>query len=434
MEFEQLDELIEETELPSEFDGLPTFIVGGAVRDALRGVSSSDTDLMVAEVSPQEMRSRGFREIDSSNNETFGVFQDSLGREVAIARTEKSTGDSHTDFEIEPIDPDVEASEAVKQDLRRRDFTVNSMVLDLRWGVLHDPYNGVQDLEDGIIEAVDPLAFKQDPLRILRGARFAARLDSVIESETIHAMRESVDGLKELPQERVRLELIKTLKQADQPSMFFTELANVGALEETFPELDALTGIPAGPEEFHGEGDSFSHTMLVIDEMAELRPNDEIAGLMALAHDLGKAVTREEDLPNHPTHTKNGISIVEEMAERLSFSTEQRRAMKEAVRFHMRLHDIDDLRAATVINTFDQANNIDRLIDLTRADSLGRRPSTDVDTDPIESRFDAAEQALSEWTGQRLIDAGYSPDEMGGEEFGNLLHQKRVERMREIEQ
>jgi tRNA nucleotidyltransferase (CCA-adding enzyme) len=184
-----------EIELPNEFDGLPVFVCGGWVRDTIRGVEPSDVDLMVAEVSPDEMESRGFREIDSPNNNTFAVFQDNLGREVALAREEASTGDGHDDFTVTPVPADVRASEAIERDSKRRDFTINSLIYDIRHNVLHDPHNGLRDLEDGVIRAVNKDSFKTDPLRIIRGCRFAARLDFEIEPTTKKLMRESVDRL-----------------------------------------------------------------------------------------------------------------------------------------------------------------------------------------------------------------------------------------------
>jgi tRNA nucleotidyltransferase (CCA-adding enzyme) len=199
IDIDRLDEL--NIELPEEFDGLPTFVVGGAIRDKLTGAEVSDHDLMVAEVSPSEMRERGFHEIDSPNNDTFAVFHDSLNREVAIAREEspKETpdgdGNPHTSFDIEPVPEDVPATEAVQRDSKRRDITINSLVFDLRHDVLHDPNNGLQDLEDGVIRAVDHDSFKTDPLRIIRAARFASRLDFEIETTTKKLMEESADRL-----------------------------------------------------------------------------------------------------------------------------------------------------------------------------------------------------------------------------------------------
>jgi len=388
---------------------------------------------MVCETDEFEMKDRGFREIDSPNNETFGVFQDSHQREVALAIEEVSTGDGHTDFSVEPVAPSVEASESVERDLKRRDLTVNAMALDLRHDVLHDPHGGVRDLEDGVIRAVDETAFRQDPLRILRAARFAARLGFVIEPSTRRAMRDSVDSLESLPQERVRMEAEKSLVRSDQPRRFFDILEEVGALETTFPALASLTQVPAGPEQYHKEGSAYEHTMMVLEQMNERRPNDELALLMALYHDIGKGLTPDKSLPSHPNHGDGGLGIIMRVAERLSLSNEQESAMKEASRYHMMLNDVEDLRESTVIDVVQRADNLDRLVDLVKADAAGRIPSTEVDGEPIRRRFSLAQLACAEWTGQRLLDEGYDPEEMGGKEFGDLLRQRRVEYMRELE-
>jgi len=431
MDIENLESL--DIELPSEFDGLPVFLVGGATRDCIRGLEPKDYDLMVAEVTPSEMESRGFLEIDNANNDTFAVFQDSLGREVAIAREEESTGDAHDEFAVEPVPASVEAGEAVSRDLKRRDFSVNAMAFDVRWETLHDPHGGVQDLEDGVLRAVDESAFRQDPLRILRGARFSARLDAEIEPATKSLMTNMVSELDSLPQERVRMELEKCLVQADEPSRFFRILDDIGALKTTFPELHELKGVPAGPPEYHQEGDSFDHTMMVLDEMKKLRPNDELALLMSISHDMGKAATEQSQWPNHPRHQMTGVPILRDMAERLGMSNEQENAMVEACRLHMRFHDVEDLRSSTVVDMWQEMRNFHRLVSLAVADSRGREPAGEFNRELSTDRFDAARRACDEWTGQRLIEEGHDPDDMGGEQFGNLLHQKRVERMRELE-
>lgn len=424
-----LDDLVDSIELPEEFNGLPTFVVGGAVRDAARGVAPADIDLMVAEVSPDEMRERGFKEIDSPNNDTFAVFQDSLGREVAIAREEVSTGSGHTDFEVSPVSPDVRASEAVNRDLRRRDFTFNAMALDVRHSVLHDPHGGRGALDSRIVRHVSD-AFRDDPLRILRGARFAARLDFDIAIETQVEMQKAAERLDDLPQERVRLELEKALRQAESPRLFFDWLRQVDALEQTFPELAKLTAVPAGPSVHHKEGTAFEHTMLVLEEMNERRENDELALLMALAHDLGKGETNEKVLPSHHGHGDAGIPVIERMVDRLSMSNEQESAMKEAASMHMRLHDIEEMRDTMVLRTWQRMNYFHRMFDLMVADGRGREPEREWSRGSALRRFGLAKNACEEITGQDLIDEGHDPDEMGGEEFGNLLHQRRVEHMR----
>lgn len=428
MNIQNLDNL--EAELPQEFDGLPVFIVGGAVRDTIRGDEASDLDLMVTEVSPEEMESRGFKHIDSPNNDTFGVFQDSLGREVAIAREEVSTGPGHTDFDVRPVPENILSRKAVKRDLKRRDFTINAMALDARHHVLHDPHNGIEDLLHGSLRHVSK-AFTDDPLRVLRGARFAARLDFEIAEETKRVMREVAPKLPELPGDRLRMELEKNFKEAESPRKFFDVLLEVDALEHSFPEVAALVDVPAGPDEHHQEGDAFEHTMLVLEEMNERRENDELALLMALSHDLGKAATPSDELPNHPGHGKEGVPIIENMAKRLSMSNEERDACMEAASKHMALWDIENLNISTVINLWEDMRVHHRMFDLMNADGAGRDPEKEWNEGEALRRFGAAKDACEQWTGQRLLDEGHDPEEMGGKEFGDLLHQRRVEYVRE---
>ena len=296
-----------------------------------------------------------------------------------------------------------------------------------------DPHGGVRDLAEGTLRAVDSDAFKQDPLRIVRGARFAARLDAECDAETLGAMQESVDGLRHLPQERIRMEMEKTFKQADEPSVFFDTLLIVDGLDIAFPELSALRGRPAGPEEWHGEGSAYRHTMMVLDEMAAIREGDELALLMALAHDLGKAKTPRQELPSHPGHGKAGLDVIENMAARLSMSNLQQKVMKDAARWHMPVNDIRKLRESTVIDLVQDAHDCARLVSLAQADARGRRPQGEFDAAQAFRRFAYAEAAIERWDGKALIDEGYDPDEMGGENFGNLLRQRRVETMRKIE-
>lgn len=413
-------------ELPDEFDNIPTFVVGGWVRDSFReGVEPSDVDLMVAEVTPQEMRERGFREIDSPNNDTFAVFQDSLGREVAIAREEVSTGEGHTDFDVEPVPADVPASEAVERDLKRRDFRMNAMAIDIRHGVLHDPHGGHKNLERGRIQPVSVKSFKEDPLRILRGARFAARLGAELSGTAKALMHEAAPQVGRLPGERARIEMMKAFKQAEHPRIFFDVLDEVNALEWIFPEIDALKNVPAGPEEFHQEGSTFEHTMMVLEEMKALRPNDGTAMLMALVHDIGK----QEELRGHG---KAGLPLIDRMDSRLSFSNRQIRAMKEGAEHHMRLKHVEDMNQKTLFDTFRAVHNPDRLVDLMVADAKGRIPEGDFPAETLRDAFSRAERACENVTGQDLIDEGRDPDEIGGEKFGKLLRDRRISEMKRL--
>lgn len=236
-----------------------------------------------------------------------------------------------------------------------------------------------------------------------------------------------------IPEERARLELEKNLKQSGNPEKFFRVLDESGHLEIAFPEIAALKDVPAGPTEWHEEGSAFEHTMMVLSEMQELRPNDELALLMSISHDLGKAKTPRHELPSHPDHGRAGLDVIESMASRLSMSNLQQKVMKDAARWHMPMNSINELRESTVIDLVQKVHDPARLVSLAQADARGRRPQGEFDAATAFRRFANASAAIDRWSGDDLIEQGYNPDEMGGENFGNLLHQKRVELMRSLE-
>ena len=432
-----------DVDLSEMFDGLRVFAVGGVVRALFTGNAVSDVDLMVAGATPAEMEERGFRLIEASN---FPVFLDDERREVALARTERSTGDGHTDFEVH-ADPSV----TVEEDLERRDFTVNAMAVSLTEagrfdaGELVDPFGGREDFEAGVLRMVRPESFAEDPLRILRMARFAARLNLEVDEETMAAAREHVDGLHDLPRERWGMEVVKAMKQAEQPSGFFRVLDDADALEVVLPELAALQDVPAGPPDHHREGDAFAHTMQVVDEMAALRPGEPRAAFAAMAHDLGKGLTPEERLPSHPKHHVRGVDLAEDIQERLVLTNELRGVMASASRFHMRMHNLDELRESTLLDMVERLRDdyevsnpgdepvvahvrLDELIDLAVADGRGREPASEFDREAARERFDAALAVLDEIDGAQIQEQ-FDPQD--GEHVGELLLQERIRALRE---
>lgn len=464
-----MNSLVDSIELGTEFEELAVFAVGGLPRLAERlrlqnkGVEPSvselleqcsDVDLAVEGSTPDELMGRGFKLIQNEEDR-FPVFLDSEGREVALARTEQSTGRGHSAFKL-VSDPTV----SIEEDLERRDFTANAMAValtDSRFAVgdLIDPFNGAEDIEDEVLRMVHEESFEEDPLRILRMARFAARLDFDVEPETLEAAQKHVNGLTDLPRERWGLELIKAMKQAQRPSRFFRLLDDVDALPLVLPELDALKGVPAGPEEYHGEEDSFEHTMLVLDEMANLRPGDYRALFAALAHDFGKGLTLADDLPSHPTHHKDGVTVIPAVRERLVLPAELAGSerydgggvMGSASRHHMKMHDIDILNASTVLELVESLRDdyevsnpgdepviqhvtLDELIDLAIADSRGRIPSGEFDAELARARFDNALDVLDNIGGDHVFETF---DEPQGEQFGQLLHQERVRALKDKE-
>lgn len=425
---------------PDQFDGIDWFVVGGFPRDALRGIARSDVDIAAGGVTPQEMLDRGFRPVEGSN---FPVFIDDLGREVALFREERSTGDHHTDFEAISIDADVPVMKALERDLQRRDLTVNAIAVDPETGEMFDPHGGITDLREGRVRPVSD-AFLEDPLRVVRAARFAARLDATVVEEAWPLLREAAEKIsaESVPRERLAAELRKTFKQAETPSVFFRVLDDVpgiDALDRTFPMVGALRGVPAGPPQFHQEGDAFDHTLLVVDEFMERRPGDIIGGLAALAHDLGKVTTDEETLPNHHGHDgPRGVEMVDEMVARLRLSNDERDAMAAAVRQHMKFHDIEDLNATTVLDMVPNIGNalsVEQAVALAEADAAGRLPQGDANSEMLRRRLNAALETKNDLTGQDAIDhLGHDPEDVGDslsvEKMQNQLRQMRAERLR----
>jgi len=226
------------------FDGFAVFIVGGAVRDALRGFNPEDIDLMAVPV-PGEvedpvrvLESRMKKRVNPESS--FPVFIDHRNREVALPRTEESTGVGPSDFEANVVPAGTPVAEAVKVDLRRRDLTVNAMAANAREPELFDPFGGVRDLRDSVVRHVSQ-AFREDPLRVVRLARFAARLDAEVAPETMALAREVAPRLAPVPVERITHEARKAFKQAPRPARFFRVLKRAGALPHTFPSLAGLS-------------------------------------------------------------------------------------------------------------------------------------------------------------------------------------------------
>ncbi|MGH8191814.1 MAG: multifunctional CCA addition/repair protein, partial [Rhodanobacteraceae bacterium] len=291
------------------------FLVGGAVRDELLGRAHGDRDYVVVGATPDDMRSLGYKPVGKD----FPVFlHPDTGEEYALARTERKTGPGYHGFAFHAA-PDV----TLEADLARRDLTINAMARD-EAGKLVDPYGGERDLRDRVLRHISP-AFAEDPVRILRVARFLARyapLGFRIADETIALMRSMVaDGeVAHLVPERVWAETRKALTEP-RPSAFVRALRECGALAVLFPEIDALYGVPQSPQH-HPEVDCGVHLELVLDECAQLAPGDDLAGFCALTHDLGKALTPKDELPRHIAHEHRGLAPLAALCARLKVPAE----------------------------------------------------------------------------------------------------------------
>ena len=354
---------------------LPTharaYLVGGAVRDALLALPPGDRDFVVVGASVDDMLKAGFRQVGRD----FPVFLHPVSNEeYALARTERKSARGHTGFVVH-ADPSV----TLEEDLARRDFTINA-IAQADDGSLVDPFGGARDIAARVLRHVGE-AFVEDPLRVLRAARFMARLAPLgftIAPETLALMRRMAAGgeLAELVPERVWQELAKALRNA-APGAFLRALREADALRAVLPEVDALYGVPQRAE-YHPEVDTGVHVELVCDMAAQLAPGDDGIGFAALVHDLGKALTPEDVLPRHLMHETRGVRPVIALSERLKVPAEHRELAVLCCREHLNVHRLDELKPATVhdliarCDGFRKPARIDRLATVCEADKRGR--------------------------------------------------------------
>lgn len=331
---------------------MKVYLVGGAVRDQLLGLPVKDRDWIVVGAEPATLLSLGYQQVGKD----FPVFlSPKTKEEYALARTERKASAGYTGF-ICDFSPTI----TLEQDLIRRDLTINAMAQS-KDGEIIDPYGGKQDLENRILRHISP-AFSEDPLRVLRVARFAARYHSLgfkIASETLALMAElALSGeLQHLTAERVWLETEKALNERN-PEIYFETLHKTGALSVLFPEIDALYGVP-NPVKHHPEVDSFIHTMLVLKQAVNLTENNPILNksavrFAAICHDLGKALTPQNILPHHYGHEQAGIKPTRSLCKRLKVPSYFQELAELTCEFHTHIHKAFELRAETVITLFNR--------------------------------------------------------------------------------
>lgn len=343
--------------------------VGGCVRDFLMNDESKDIDWVVVGATEQDMLDRGFTKVGAD----FPVFlHPDNGQEYALARTERKTGKGYNGFTV-----DIE-NVTLKDDLKRRDLTINAMALDPHKNVI-DYFNGMEDIKNSILRHVDAEAFKEDPVRVLRIGRFLARWpEFAVAKETMTLCREMVlaGELEHLTPERVWKETEKALCEII-PSRYFVFLRMVGALEIVFPEIYALIG-QTQPYEHHPEGDAFVHTMQVLDNCAEEWYDEPLGPFCALTHDLGKGTTHKDKLPHHSGHEQRGVEIIKTMCERLRIPNAFRDHAMLVSAYHTHIHNFHILKATTIVKMFDDLNfrknkNIINILPLIAfADATGR--------------------------------------------------------------
>jgi tRNA nucleotidyltransferase (CCA-adding enzyme) len=320
---------------------LQHYLVGGAVRDALLGRPVGDRDFVVVGSTQAEMQALGFRAVGAD----FPVFlHPHTQEEYALARTERKSGRGYRGFVVD-ADPAV----TLEQDLQRRDLTINA-IARAPDGTLIDPYGGRADIENRVLRHVSP-AFAEDPVRILRVARFAARFASLgfsVAEETMALMRAMVEAgeVDHLVPERVWQELERGLGEA-APQALLQVLRECGALARLLPEVDALYGVPQRPE-YHPEVDTGVHIELCLEQSARLAPGDSKIAFAVLVHDLGKALTPAEELPRHLQHEQRGLAPIETVCARLKPPAAYRELALHACREHLNVHRLHEMRAASI--------------------------------------------------------------------------------------
>ncbi|AGR47987.1 putative tRNA nucleotidyltransferase-like protein [Sinorhizobium phage phiM12] len=319
------------------------YLVGGAVRDLKMGMMPKDEDYVWVGATPADMIDMGMKQVGAD----FPVFLDAQNREHALARIERKIGEGYKGFECA-----FDTSITIEQDLMRRDLTINAMAMFMDGQVI-DPFGGMDDLKNKVLRHVNAETFKEDPLRVLRVARFLARWkDFDVAPETFKLLQEmaATGELKTLQADRVWKETEKALSE-EMPSRFFVFLQMIGALNDVFPEVAALFGVPQ-PYKYHPEGDCFIHTMMVLDQMTATY-HSPVARFAALCHDLGKATSDPAKLPHHYGHEQRGEGIIERMAERLPVPNEYKEIAIAVAKYHTHIHNFDKLNSKTIVKMFD---------------------------------------------------------------------------------
>ncbi len=371
------------------------FTVGGAVRDKLLGQPSDDRDYVVVGATPEAMLAKGFRPVGKD----FPVFlHPETHEEYALARTERKTGRGYHGFSFHAA-PDVTLAE----DLARRDLTINAMAQDATGNIV-DPFCGQRDLTAKILRHVGP-AFAEDPVRILRIARFAARFaDFSVAPETLALMRQMVDDgeVDHLVAERVWQELAKGL-MSQRPSRMFEVLRECGALARLLPEVDALFGVPQRAE-YHPEIDAGIHTLLVVNQSAQ-RGFPLAVRYAALCHDLGKALTPVDILPRHIGHEARSVRLCATMSERLRVPNDCRELALLMAAHHGNIHRASELRASTLVELLEKCDALRRparfgeLLDTCLCDYTGR-------TGWENRHYDSPQRLLIALAAVNSVDAG----------------------------
>lgn len=377
--------------------------VGGCIRDKLLGLPVQDRDWVVVGATPQQMLDLSYKQV----GQDFPVFlHPDSHEEYALARTERKTAPGYKGFTVHAA-PDV----SLIDDLRRRDLTINAIAAAAD-GTLIDPFGGVEDLNQRVLRHVSP-AFSEDPVRILRVARFAARFATLgfrVADETNVLMRQIVESgeIDALVPERVWAELVRALAEAT-PSRFFETLRDCHALARLFPDIDRLFGVPQPPQH-HPEIDTGVHVMMVIDQAARLSP-DACVRFAALMHDLGKGTTPRAEWPRHIGHEARSVTLVKAFCKQWRVPNECRDLALLTAKYHTHCHRAAELRPTTLCDTLHALDAVRRpqrfenFLIACEADARGR-PGYEDAPYPQATLLRSAFHAMQSVDAQALVDAG----------------------------
>jgi tRNA nucleotidyltransferase (CCA-adding enzyme) len=404
---------------------MQVFLVGGAVRDEQLGISLRERDWCVVGATPEILIADGYKQVGKD----FPVFlHPTTNEEYALARTERKTGPGYHGFAF-----DFSADVSIEDDLSRRDLTINAIAKDDK-GKLIDPHGGLKDIEKRVLRHVSD-AFSEDPVRILRVAKFAARFSALgfrISGETMMLMRSMVDAgeIDALVADRVWKETEEALR-GNNSRVFFEVLRNCGALERLFPELEALFGVPQ-PAKWHPEIDTGLHTMLVLDQ-AEQRSPELAVRFAALTHDLGKGTTPKDALPSHPGHEARGARLVRELANRLPIPKSCRDLGVMVAQFHTHCHRALELRNKTILDllektdAFRRPERFEHFLIACEADAKGR-------TGLENCAYPQANFLRGAFAAASSVDAGAIAEKHQGAKIPIAIREARAKAIRSFEE
>ncbi len=402
---------------------MQVYLVGGAVRDEQLGIPVKERDWCVVGSTPDELIGKGYKQVGKD----FPVFlHPETGEEYALARTERKTAAGYQGFAFN-TSPEV----TIEDDLSRRDLTINAMARD-NDGKIIDPYGGMQDIERRLIRHVSD-AFIEDPVRILRAAKFAARFASLgfrIAPETRDLMRQIVANgeADALVPDRVWKETEAALT-GPNPRLYFEALRACGALRIVFPEVDALFGVPQ-PAKWHPEIDTGLHTMLVVDEAEKLSDDLEVR-FAALVHDLGKGTTRLADLPSHPDHERRGKTLIKNMAQRLPLPRACRDLAIIVGEYHTHCHRALELKDATIVkvlektDAFRRPQRFEQFLLTCEADARGRTGLENCD-------YPQADHLRSAFAAASAVDAASIANDTDDAQIPDAIRKARIQAVRSI--